>query len=180
MRRKTLRSLVIALVLAAGLPRPGAGQQSDQKSDYVTSSAMGPEGVRREIEQWYEENTRGFRAKDLGAIMALRSDDFFTIGPDGARSDRAAMEQRTQGFLNGIDRWIALQFDIDSFQVTGDTAVAVVRQHLDRMAHRPEGVRHLETWVTQRETWLRTTRGWKLYRVDNIRDQRRLIDGEPG
>jgi hypothetical protein len=56
-----------------------------------------------------------------------------------------------------------------------------VRQHIVRMAHRSDGrVHHLETWVTQRETWLRTLDGWKLHRVDGIRDQRRLIDGQPG
>jgi hypothetical protein len=41
-------------------------------------------------------------------------------------------------------------------------------------------VHHMETWVTQREIWRRTSEGWKLYRVDSIRDQRRLIDGQPG
>jgi hypothetical protein len=49
------------------------------------------------------------------------------------------------------------------------------------MARRSDGlVHHVETWVTQRETWRRTPDGWKLYRVDSVRDQRRLIDGQPG
>jgi ketosteroid isomerase-like protein len=137
-------------------------------------------GVRRELRQWYEENNRAFLAKDLAAIMALRTEDFHTLAPDGARNNGAAMEQRTQGLLNGIERWISLEFDLDSIAVSGDTARAVVRQHLVRMGLRPEGVRHVETWATQRETWRRTPGGWKLYRVDNVRDQRRLIDGKPG
>ena len=40
-------------------------------------------------------------------------------------------------------------------------------------------MRHVETWATQRETWRRTPDGWKLYRVDSVRDQRRLVDGQP-
>lgn len=137
--------------------------------------------VRREIEQWYEENKRAFRAKDLRAIMALRTDDFHAVTPDGARHDRDAMEHRTQGILNGIDRWIEIHITIDSLEVSGDLAVAVVHQHLDRMALRSDGqVHHVQTWVTQRESWRRTAGGWKLYRVDSLRGQRRLIDGQPG
>lgn len=137
--------------------------------------------VRHELEQWYEENRRAFLAKDVAAIMALRTEDFHTVSPDGVVNDRAAMERYTRGFLSGIDRWISQSIGIDSLDVSGDLAKAVVRQHLDRMALRSDGkVHHVETWVTQRETWRRTPAGWKLYRVDSIRDQRRLIDGQPG
>jgi hypothetical protein len=37
----------------------------------------------------------------------------------------------------------------------------------------------VETWATQRETWRRTADGLKLYRVDGVRDLRRLVDGQP-
>lgn len=136
--------------------------------------------VRRELEQRYEENTRAFLAKDFVSIMALRTEDFHAVTPDGKLNDRADMEQYIRGFLNGIDRWISTSIDIDSLEVSGDLARAIVRQHADRMALRSDGlVHHVETWVTQRETWRRTPDGWKLYRVDSIRDQRRLIDGQP-
>jgi ketosteroid isomerase-like protein len=136
--------------------------------------------VRREISQWYEENRRAFFAKDFNAIMALRTADVHSVTPDGVVHDRAEMELSTRGFLNGIDRWITQSIEIDSLEVIGDLARAIVRQHLDRMALRSDGlVHHVQTWVTQRETWRRTPSGWKLYRVDSLRDQRRLIDGKP-
>jgi ketosteroid isomerase-like protein len=141
-------------------------------------AASDPATVRREIEAWYDENVRAFRAEDVDAIMALRTEDFHTVGPDGTVHDRAAMEERTVGLLNGIERWIALDFALDSLEVSGDLARAVVRQHLVRMALRPDQqVHHVETWVTQDETWRRTPEGWKLYRVEDVRDQRRLVDG---
>jgi len=103
------------------------------------------------------------------------------VGPDSTKSDRAGMEQRTIGLLNGIDRWISISIEIDSIEVVGDLAHALTHQHVDRMALRPDGkVHHVETWVTQRESWRKTSQGWLLYRVDNLRDQRRLIDGQPG
>ncbi|MEP7026968.1 MAG: nuclear transport factor 2 family protein [Candidatus Eisenbacteria bacterium] len=136
--------------------------------------------VRRELVQRYEANRRAFLAKDFGAIMALRTNDFHSVTPDSAVHDSAEMALATQGLLNGIDRWIALTFDIDSLEVEGDLARTVVRQHADRMALRGDGlVHHVESWVTQRETWRNTAGAWKLYRVDGLRDQRRRIDGKP-
>jgi ketosteroid isomerase-like protein len=167
-------ALMFLVLFAAGCGRPAASPASQPTGAADTSA------VRREIEQWYEENTRAFRAGDVDAIMALRTEDFHTVAPDGREQDRAAMEQRTIGFLNGIERWISLSFDIDSLEVSGDLAQAVVGQHLVRMALRPDGlVHHVETWATQRETWRKTPDGWKLYRVDGVRDQRRLVDGQP-
>ena len=144
-------------------------------------ATMDSSEVRRDLQQWYDRNERAFLAKDLGAIMALRTDDFHAVTPDGTVRTRAEMEEATRGFLAGIDRWISQSNDIDSLEVAGDLARAVVHQHLDRMALRSDGkVHHVETWVTQREIWRRTPEGWKLYRVDSIRDQRRVIDGQPG
>lgn len=167
--------LMLLAVCAVSCARPSSTPTSERTSAAETAS------VQREIEQWYDENTRAFLAKDVDAIMALRTQDFHAVTPDGTEQDRGAMEHYTIGLLNGIDRWISLNFDIDSLEVSGDLTRAIVRQHLVRMALRPDGlVHHVETWVTQRETWRRTPDGWRLYRVDGVRDQRRLVDGQPG
>jgi hypothetical protein len=65
-----------------------------------------PAAVLGELKERYEENRRAFLAKDLAAIMALRTDDFHTVTPDSVRRDRADMEQYIRGLLNGIDRCI--------------------------------------------------------------------------
>ena len=169
-----MRLVMFVAVCAVSCARPSAPPSSQPAETEDTSA------VRREIEQWYDDNERAFLAEDVDAIMALRTEDFHTVTPDGTVNDRAAMEQRTIGLLNGIERWISMDFDIDSLEVTGDLSRAIVRQHLIRMALRPDGlVHHVETWATQRETWRRTPDGWKLYRVDGVRDQRRLVDGQP-
>lgn len=164
-----MRFLMIFVALSAISSAPADAQQTTP--DVAT--------VRRELEQRYAENVRAYLAKDFNAIMALRTEDFHSVTPDSVVHNRADMEQYIRGFLNGIDRWISTSFDIDSLEVSGDLATAIVRQHADRMALRADGkVHHLETWVTQREIWRKTSAGWKLYRVDGIRDQRRLIDGK--
>ena len=91
------------------------------------------------------------------------------------------MENYITGFLNGVKKWYSVSFAIDSLRVSGDTAFVVVRQHVDREALRPDNlVHHVETWVRQRESWIRVRGKWLLWRVDQVRDQRRLVDGQPG
>ena len=167
--------MVLAAVSTTSCARPAESLPSSSTSSADVSA------VRRELQLRYDENRRALLAKDFDAIMALRTEDFHAVTPDSVRHDRAEMEQSTRALLEGVDRWIGLTFDIESLEVSGDLATAVVRQHADRMARRNDGlVHHVETWVTQRETWRRTSAGWKLYRVDGIHDQRRLIDGQPG
>ena len=136
--------------------------------------------VHAELLRLYRENAAAFERGDLAAVMRLRAPDFHTLTPDGTRHDRAAMEQRTQGLMNGVKKWNSQTFTIDSLRVVGDTAFAIVSQHLDRMALRPDNqVHHVESWVTQRETWVRHNGAWLMWRVDLLRDQRRLVDGKP-
>jgi ketosteroid isomerase-like protein len=136
--------------------------------------------VRAELERAYQQNAAAFARSDVAAVMALRAPDFHTVTPDGRTSDREAMEQRTTGFINGIRKWNSQTVTIDSLEVRGDTAIAIVTQHLDRMALRSDNVvHHVETWVTQRETWVRSGQRWLMWRVDQLRHQRRLVDGKP-
>lgn len=137
--------------------------------------------ARRGVEEGYRRNRAALLAKDIKAVMLLRTDDFHSIAPDGKLLDRAAMERYTGGFLNGVDRWIGLSFDIESLTLDGQEADAITRQHAVRMQLRNDNkVHHVETWVTQRERWRWTLDGWKLAKVDDIRDQKRLVDGQPG
>ena len=137
--------------------------------------------IRSQLEGLYAQNSAGFQHWDLPAVMALRAPDFHTITPDGTVRDRAIMEQYTQGIMNSIKQWNAITFTIDSLRVAGDTAFAIVSQHLDRMALRPDNqLHHVETWVTQREAWVRHGSSWLLWRVDQLRNQRRIIDGVEG
>jgi ketosteroid isomerase-like protein len=137
--------------------------------------------TRKELEAWYQQNTAAYETWDFQAIMALRTADFHSITPDGKIQDRATMENYIQGILNGVKKWNRLTFTLDSIRVAGDTAFAIVSQHVDRMALRPDNaVHHVQTWVTQREAWIRTGGKWLMWRVDQLRNQRRLVDGRPG
>ena len=164
---------MILLALSFGAGATAKAQQP--RADSTASVAK----VRAELEKQYQANIDAFKRWDVAGVMALRAPDFHTLTPDGAVRDRAAMEQYTIGILNGIKKWNELTFTIDTLTLAGDTAIAIVGQHLDRMALRPDNqVHHVETWVTQRETWVKSAAGWLMWRVDQLRNQRRLVDGE--
>ena len=136
--------------------------------------------VRRAIENWYTQNIAAFNAKDVDAIMALRTEDFHTLTPDGKTNSRADMEARTRLFVGRIDHFISQDFKIGDIEVNGDLASADITQDTVRMQRLPDGTLHkVEARVIQRETWRKTSEGWKLYLVDNIRDQSLLVDDKP-
>src|SRR5258705_8546178 len=136
--------------------------------------------VRKAIEAWYDLNIQAFNAKDVVAIMALRTDDFHTTTPEGKLNTRADMEAYTRRLLDRIDHFISQDFEIGTIDVQGDLASADVRQKTVRMQRLPDGALHkVEARVVQRETWKHTAQGWKMYTVDNIRDSSILIDDKP-
>jgi ketosteroid isomerase-like protein len=133
--------------------------------------------VRKAIEDWYVRNMDAFKAKDVTAIMALRTDDFHTITPDGKVNTRADMQARTASFLDRIDHFISQDNKVGTIELEGDLASADVTQKTVRMQRFPDGTLHkVEAGAVQRETWRKTAEGWKLYRVDNIRDSGVLVD----
>jgi ketosteroid isomerase-like protein len=166
--REIISRIVAAALLAACAAAPLRGQ--------TTVAA-----VKVELTRLYAENNEAYQRGDLPAVMRLRAPDFHSLTPDGRRQDRAAMENYTQGIMNGVRKWNSLTITIDSLQVVGDTAFATVSQHLDRTALRSDNeVHHVETWVVQRETWVRHGASWLMWRVDQLRNQRRLVDGKSG
>ena len=136
--------------------------------------------VRKAIEDWYDRNMAAFKAKDVTAVMALRTDDFHTITPDGRVNTRAEMETRTRVFLDRIDHFISQDNQIGTIELDSDLASADITQRTVRMQRFPDGTSHkVESSAIQRETWKKTAEGWKLYRVDNIRDGGVLVDDKP-
>lgn len=172
------RKLTALLLIALGSSGLGCG--ATRRAAPTAAEDTIDAAVRHALVAQYERNRRAFLAKDVPAIMALRTADFHAVTPDGRTHDRKAMEEYITGLLAGIRKWHSQEFTIDSIRVTGTEADAVVSQHLDRDALRPDGkVHRVETWVTQHEVWVRTPEGWKMRRVDRLRDQRRLVDGKP-
>ena len=182
-----MNKLLISLLALVFTPLAMSQQKVKIKHGEVTVRDKS-KPVRAALEAWYQRNMAAFAAKDVPAIMALRTADFHTVTPDGKTNTRADMEARTIGFLRGIDHFISQKNEIGTIELDPvidgvrclPCASADVHQHVVRIARLPDGTLHkIESWVTQRETWKNAAEGWKLYRVDNIRDNRVLVDDKP-
>lgn len=186
-----MKSLLLLVAFGLAFTCPSsfvAHSQSDQAQSDRKIKVKGEKNivrdkskpVRKAIEDWYARNMEAFKAKDVAAIMALRTDDFHTITPDGRVHTRADMETRTRLFLDRIDHFISQDNQIGTIEVEGDLASAEITQRTVRMQRFPDGTLHkVEAGAVQRETWKKTDGGWKLYRVDNIRDGALLVDDKP-
>lgn len=146
---------------------------------YRRSAVERPAGatVRGEIEEAYEKLAAAVESKDYAAFQALRAGEFATIPPDGVPSPGSRMADRARGMLERIQPPITTTNDILELTIRGNDAIATVRQKFTRR-QLIEGTQHtIHTEVTQRETWTRTTEGWKLLFVDEVRDHMTLDDG---
>jgi very-short-patch-repair endonuclease len=119
-------------------------------------------------------------ARNADAVIAQRTGDFRAITPDGIVHDAREMADATRNLLANLQKWEALSYDIVGVEQHGDEVSADIVQHTIRLQRRSDGnIHRVENMVKQRETWLRTAAGLKVRRVDNIRDQKVLIDGLP-
>jgi len=171
-----MRAIVFALALLA-LPTADAQVKTKTKGD-KTVVADKSKPVRKGIEDWYAQNTAAFRAKDLKALMALRTPDFHTLTPDGKTNDYKFMEERTRAFIERIVSWVEIKFEIGKIEVSGELAWAHITQDTTRMQRFPDGTVHkVQAKAVQRETFRKTPDGWRLYKVDDIKDLGVWVDG---
>lgn len=136
--------------------------------------------VRKELEGQYARLIEAHYRKDLKAILALKTADFHTIGPDGRVNDSRMMEQYSRQFLEANKPPFTIKMTIQQLTVSENRliAVAVVLQEVTRYREMEGKRRKVETSVVQRETWAKTPEGWKLKVVDDVHDQRRWVDGK--
>lgn len=138
------------------------------------------EVARRELEARYRENEAAFFARDPDRVMLLRHPGFHTILPDGKVNTRQQMYERTRTFIGRVEKFDSLFENITGLAVSGDTALAVVAQRTVRKQRLPDGTLHeIRTSVVQRESWIWTTAGWLMWRVDQIKPGPTLVDGKP-
>ena len=173
MKRAIVAGFILAAATACGVgcagPRAG-----------VPAATADSTVVKRELAARYRENEAGFFARDPDRVMLLRHADFHTITPDGNRSTREQMYERTRAFIGRVERFDALSEEIRSLTLVGDTAHAIVEQSTRRQQRFPDGTLHeIRTSVVQRESWIRTARGWLMWRVDQVQPGQTLVDGKP-
>jgi hypothetical protein len=136
--------------------------------------------VRKELEAQYLKLAEAHERRDLKAIVGLKTADFHAIFPDGRVGDSKVMEQYSKQFLESNLPPYNIRVTIQKLTVSEHKLIAVaeILQELTRYRELEGKRRKVETSVLQRETWAKTAEGWKLKVVDNVRDQKRFVDGK--
>jgi hypothetical protein len=165
MKKRLIMSLFALILTAAG------GGKSFARDDAE---------VRRELEVQYKKLAEAHDRKDLKAIASLKTPDFHAIFPDGRVGDVKLMEQYTKQFIESNQPPFNIRNTIQKLTVSENRLIAVaeVFQEISRTRELEGKVRKVDTIVIQRETWVKTSEGWKLKLVDNVRDQKRFVDGK--
>ena len=144
------------------------------------ASAQDDAGVRKELEAQYLKLAEAHERRDLKVITGLKTADFHAIFPDGRVGDSKLMEQYSRQFLESNQPPYNIRFTIQKLTVSENKLIAVaeVLQEATRYRELAGQRRRVDTNVVQREAWAKTSDGWKLKSVDNVRDQKRFVDGK--
>lgn len=146
----------------------------------ILAHAQDDADVRRELEAQYKNLAEAHDRKDLKAIITLKTSDFHAIFPDGRVGDSKLMEQYSREFLERNQPPFNQRFTIQKLTVSYNKLIAVAEifQEVARYQDMAGKRRKVETSVLQREIWAKTSDGWKLKSVDNVRDHKKYIDGK--
>ena len=89
--------------------------------------------VRHALEEQYARIAEAQRNKDIDAMRALRTPDFTVDLPNGQRWDLEASLNYSRAGFQQVQSNISISNTIESLDVHGDEAVAVVHQRWSRM-----------------------------------------------
>lgn len=142
----------------------------------TASTAM--ESVRQALEAQYATITQAYFDRNPEPVFALRTPDYSTHMPSGERWTRERTDAYTHAAFAQVEKTLELTFHIDSLTVRADTAVAAIHQHWVREQQKAGRLRHVDTEARQRETWIKTPDGWRLWLVDDIHPGNWWIDGK--
>ena len=147
---------------------------------HAVAFAQDDADVRKELDAQYKKLAEAHERKDLKAIVALKTSDFHAFFTDGRVGDAKIMEMYSKEFLARNQPPFNFRFTIQKLTVSYNKLIAVAEifQEAARYQDQAGKRRKVETSVIQREIWAKTSDGWKLKSVDNVRDQKKFVDGK--
>lgn len=178
----------LSLLAFAGSTAPTAHAQDKQckfKASggrvWMSDSSKVCISVLKELEAVFAERVKAVKNRDAEAQVAQVSPDYSATHPDGRTLNYeeivAYIRQGPQQIISVLD----YSMSIESLTIRGNEAIIDARQkNYSRTQRLRDGnVHNVVTGVLQREIWVRTAEGWKLKRVDNLRERQFLVDGQP-
>lgn len=135
--------------------------------------------VWQELQSAYAQAGQAFRQKDAASVLDQVTHDFTQRMPDGQIISLTEAEAALNEWFTTTDQVTRYSVQIDSLDVRGDEAVALVRETVTTTFSDPAGRSHERTQSnTARVTWARTPRGWQI-RHSECLTAKMTVDGVP-
>lgn len=134
-----------------------------------------------EFRTLYKSRAELSRAGDLAAMMNQTTPDYLVRVQSGQTMTRQQLEERIRAYLSRqLIKQISFEYVVKSVDLRDDRAVVVVEQRDKRIQKRADGKDHeVEANVIHRDTWIKTTTGWKLQLTEEQEQTRFTVDGKP-
>jgi hypothetical protein len=136
------------------------------------------ETIRKELKANYAKIVEGFKKGDPAVWEEFLVTDFKLMLFNGSVQDR----QWVVGYVRNNAKTfkvLKLSMIIKELKIEGDDATAVVEQKSSRTFNDEKGKTHrLDVGALQRETWTKTSGGWKLKSVEEWKLLYLLKDGK--
>ena len=145
-----------------------------------SQDSLAIDSVQKILNSRYEALAKAMDSRDLKKILSFKTSDFHSIGPDGRVLDNITMKEYSRQFITNNIPPYNIKNTILSLKLSDNKIVAVVDvlQEAVRKRDLLGKIRDVKTSVLQTETWIFTSKQWKLKLVDNVHDQKRFIDGK--
>jgi ketosteroid isomerase-like protein len=162
-------------------PKPGTAPDQDLKikikdDRVVVTDKSKP--VRRALEEMYARIAEAQRNEDIEALRATRTSDFTVDMPNGQKWDLETSLNYSRAGFQQVESNISMSNTIESLDVHGDTAVAVMHQRWSRMQMKTGKLRRVDTEAIQTETWVNTKEGWRLKHIGDVKPGAWYVDGK--
>jgi hypothetical protein len=145
----------------------------------VLVRADSEESVRKELKSNYIKIVKGFKKNDPAVWEGFLTPDFKLKLFNGSVQDRQWVVNYVRNNARTF-KVLKLNMTIKELKIEGDDAIAVVEQKSSRSFNDEKGTSHqLDVGALQRETWTRTSSGWRLKSVEEWKVLYLLNDGRP-
>jgi hypothetical protein len=138
--------------------------------------------LRKEFQVVYDDQAERLARRDAHGWMEFNAPDHSVKLLDGRTISRDQLEDgMTRFFTSGqLVRQIAFTYRVLEVTPTDSGAVVVVEQRDHRIQMRKDGKPHrVEAHVIHRDTWTRTSDGWKRHLTEEVKQTRFTVDGRP-
>lgn len=181
-KRLSLLTLIVGFTINSALAQLSkdaatyASYKLEEKKSDIELYTL--QAARRNIEKQYQKMGIAQQNVDIQMLLSVTHPDYKAYTPSGEVWDYKKLEMYWAGGLKQIVSTEATEFNIKSFTLNNDTAVARLNQVWKRRQWMAGKIREVSTDANQTETWIHTTDGWKRWKVADVSNGGALVDGK--